>query len=244
MKSGGRNYIESFDFHPGTILARKYEVISKLGEGWEGEVFRVQEVPTEIERTAKFFYPHRNKNRSSSTRYAKKLHKLRECPALIPYHVQEQIRYRGQDVTFLVSEYIEGSTLPEFLAEQPGKRLPVYQGLHLLYALTLGLEGIHRCREYHGDLHPGNIIIKRYGLGFDLKLLDMFHWGRATKENLQDDIVDAVKILYDAIGGQKHYAKHPQEIKDICCGLKRTLILKKFPTISSLREYLETMRWN
>ncbi|MCH8043431.1 MAG: serine/threonine protein kinase, partial [Planctomycetes bacterium] len=40
------------------------------------------------------------------------------------------------------------------------------------------------------------------------------------------------------------YAKHPQQIKTICCGLKRSLILKKYRTAGQLREYLEMMQWD
>ena len=87
------------------------------------------------------------------------------------------------------------------------------------------VDEIHRLKEYHGDLHAENIIVQRYGLGFDLKVLDLYHWDMPKKENIQDDICDMIKIFYDAIGGQKHYAKHPQVVKDICCGLKKSLIL-------------------
>ena len=40
--------IESFDLEPGRILARKYEIVSKLGGGWEGEVYRIRERTTGI----------------------------------------------------------------------------------------------------------------------------------------------------------------------------------------------------
>lgn len=98
-------------------------------------------------------------------------------------------------------------------------------------------------KEYHGDLHTDNIIVQRYGLGFDLKLLDFYHWGTPKPENINDDVINLVRILYDAVGGQRHYKKQPQEIKDICCGLKRSLILKKFRTAGHLREHLETLTW-
>ena len=41
-----------FGFEPGTILAEKYEVLALLGSGWEGEVYRVCELRTDIERAA------------------------------------------------------------------------------------------------------------------------------------------------------------------------------------------------
>jgi serine/threonine protein kinase len=236
--------IDSFDFKPGRVLARKYEIIKLLGGGWEGEVYKVRETATGIEHAAKFFYPQRNPKNKNLILYAKKLHKLQHCPILIKYHTQETITFRGQPITFLVSDYVEGELLSEFLLRQPGKRLDYFQGLHLLYTLADGIESIHHYREYHGDLHSDNIIIKRYGLGFDLKVLDMFHYGAHRRENVHDDICDLIRLFYDAIGGQKHYAKHPPEIKAICCGLKRTMILKKFKTVGQLREYLENMQWD
>ena len=227
----------------GRTLTNKYEVVSRLGAGWEGEVYLIREFSTGIERAAKFFYPHRNPNNKALKFYAKKLHLLRHCPILIPYHTQETILVRRIPISFLVSDFVEGELLSEFLKRQQGKRLHVFQGLHLLHALALGIECIHRLREYHGDLHTDNVIVSRYGLRFDLKLLDMFHWSAPRRENIQDDICNLIRILYDAIGGAKFYAKQPEEIKMICCGLKRSLILEKFPTASQLRQHLETMQW-
>jgi serine/threonine protein kinase len=235
--------IDTFNLHAGRLLANKYRVIKCLGAGWEGEVYLVREEVSGIERAAKFFFPQRNPGNRTLSFYAKKLHKLRHSSILIQYHTQETIRYRGVPITFLVSEYVEGQLLSDFLSRHPGKRLSPFQGLHLLHALASGIESIHHMREYHGDLHTDNIVIQRFGLSYNLKLLDMFHWGAARKRNIHDDVCDLIRILYDALGGQRHYAKLPSEIKAICCGLKRGLILKKFRSAGMLREYLETMQW-
>ena len=72
----------------------------------------------------------------------------------------------------------------------------------------------------------------------------MFTWNAPKRENIQTDVCDLVRIFYDSLGGQKHYLKHPQAVKDICCGLKRSLILKKFKSAGQLREYLENMEWD
>ncbi|GBE03757.1 hypothetical protein BMS3Abin09_00678 [bacterium BMS3Abin09] len=32
----------------------------------------------------------------------------------------------------------------------------------------------------------------------------------------------------DVVGGRAWYSRHPKEVKEICCGLKRSLILRKF----------------
>lgn len=235
--------ISRLQLKPGQIVANKYVILSLLGAGWEGEVYLIRERLSGIERTAKFFFPHRNVRDHALKFYARKLHKLRHCPITIQYHTRETITYRGMPITLLVSEFVEGEQLSSFLRRQPGKRLTPFQGLHLLHALTSGIECIHQLREYHGDLHSENIIIRRYGLGFDLKLLDFYHWHAPRPENIREDVVDLVRILYESVGGLKHYSKQPPEIKAICRGLKRSLILKKFKTAGQLRQYLETMTW-
>jgi len=77
-----------------------------------------------------------------------------------------------------------------------------------------------------------------------LKLLDFFHWGRARRENEYDDICDLVRIFYDAVGGSSRYSKHTRDVKAICCGLKRSLILKKFRTAGALKTHIETQTWS
>ncbi|RMD82740.1 MAG: serine/threonine protein kinase [Candidatus Dadabacteria bacterium] len=235
--------IETFGLEPGRRLAGKYVVGELLGKGWEGEVYHVTEIATGIERAAKIFFPKRNPHNRALKFYARKLNKLRNCSILIQYHTQESFRYKGMQVPFLVSDYVEGELLSDLLARQPGGRLHPFEALHLLYALVRGVEEIHRLGEYHGDLHSDNVIVRRVGLGFDVKVVDMYHWGRATAAHLQDDVCYLVRILYDAVGGARHYAKQPPEIKAICCGLKRSLITKKFRTASHLRRYLETFEW-
>ena len=59
MSKSDKPVISSFDFQPGRSLAKKYEVLSKLGQGWEGEVYLLRETSTGIERAAKFFFPQR-----------------------------------------------------------------------------------------------------------------------------------------------------------------------------------------
>ncbi len=243
MSSRRLDSFDSFNLQPGRIIAGKYEVVSLLGSGWEGEVYRVREQNTGVDRAAKVFFPKRNKHERATKFYARKLHKLRHCSILIQYHTQERITFHREPTTVLISEYVEGELLSRFVARQRGQRLPVFEGLYVLHALAAGIEEIHRAREYHGDLHDDNILVKRKGLGFKVKVVDMYNWGPPDAGNIRDDVCDLIRILYDAIGGSRFYRKHPKEIKDICCGLKRSLIVKKFRTAGHIRHHLENMAW-
>ncbi len=238
------NYrIDCFDLSPGYRILNKYKVVSKLGGGWEGEVYRIVEMRTGIERAAKLFYPQRNVSNRASRRYAKKLHKLRNCALLIQYHTEERFRFNDVPVTVLISEYVEGQPLSEFIKELPGRRLSTFEALHLLYVLANGMEQIHREGEYHGDLHLENIITRRVGLTFEPKIFDPFHWETPKAENKQEDICDLVRVFYETLGGARTYSRQPPVVKYICCGLKRSLILRKFRKMSHIRKYLETMEW-
>ena len=83
----------------------------------------------------------------------------------------------------------------------------------ILYSIVLGVESIHIEGEYHGDLHTENIIIRKFGLEFDLKIIDLHHWGDSIKDNREEDIVKIIRIFYDILGGQKSYAKLPPSLK-------------------------------
>jgi tRNA A-37 threonylcarbamoyl transferase component Bud32 len=236
--------IDAFDFKPGKIIGGRYTVIEKLGAGYEGEVYKVAEILTKQPRAIKLFYPQRNKQFKISTRNAQKLEKLNGSPLIITYHSHEIFRIKGQKIACLVCEFVEGAILGDFVTGQRSKRLGIFPSIHLLYSLVCGLEHIHLNGEYHGDLHTDNIIIKHFGLEFDIKIIDFHHWGDSKKDNRDEDIVKTIRIFYDILGGAKYYKKMPPSIKYIICGLKRNLILQRFKTVSHLRAHLELMDWS
>jgi len=235
--------LSSFEFPAGRVLAGRYLIERKLGTGWEGEVYKIREIKTGIERAAKFYFPHRNPRDRAAIRYARKLNKLRGCPIVVQYHHQDHIRHKRQQVAFLVSEYVDGQLLGELFQAQPGGRLAPFEALHLLYALARGVECIHLLKEYHGDIHPDNIIVRRSGVHFVVKLIDLFDLGAPTREKIADDVVDLVHVFFRAAGGARHYSRQPDFVKNICKGLKRSLIVKQFKNAGQLRAHLETFAW-
>lgn len=227
----------------GQTILGKYRILQRLGAGWEGEVYLAKEISTGVERAIKFFYPRKNKNNQTLKRYARKLHKLRNCRLVINYHNQDVLLLGNKKVHFLVSEYTSGDLLSDFIKKNRG-HLPPFQALHLLYALVLGLEEIHENGEYHGDVHSGNIIVEHFGLHFRLKFIDFYNWDVSRSQNQKDDIIDAIKLFYDSLGGQKYYSKMNDSIKYICCGKRSDLILERFVSITKLRKYLEKFSWD
>lgn len=235
--------IDAFGFHPGRRIGGKYTVRSFLGGGYEGEVYKIVEDRTGVTRAAKIFYPQRNAKDRAVQFYARKLERLRKCPIVTQYHHSEPIRYRGLTLTCLISEFVDGELLSRFLSRQRGKRFQPFEALHLLHTISVGLAQIHSLREYHSDIHADNVLVRRRGVHFDVKLVDFYDWGAPTTAKIQEDVIQLVQLLHELVGGRKWYARQPAEIKAICRGLRRDLISRQFPTARHLREHLETFTW-
>jgi hypothetical protein len=235
--------ITSFRFRPGKRVGQRYVIEAQLGHGTEGEVYQIREVDTGIVRAAKFYFPHRDPDHKISIRHAQKLNTLRYCPIVLQYHHSEVILVQKQRVIALISELCEGKPLGQWISKYRGKRLPVYHAMQLLHSLVSGLETIHMMGEYHADVHTENILIRPQGVKFVLKLIDFYDWGKPARYKQQQDIVDAVRVLYDCLGGADYYRQFPDEVKHIICAMRRNVILKRFPHATSLRRYLESFKW-
>lgn len=228
---------------PGRRLGTRYRVEALIGEGSEGAVYSVIDIATGIRRAAKIFRPGIDRRGRLTTRHAQKLNRLRYCGVVLQYLHSETVQVKGEKLTALVSELCEGIVLEKFIALQPGRRMSTFMALNLLQTLVDGLEEVHLAGEYHADVHTQNIMVQPRGVGFEVKLLDFYEWGRTTKGKQQQDILDAVKVFYEMIGGKRVYRRLPSEVKYIIAGLQTRYILKRFPTMTELGGYLRTFEW-
>lgn len=233
-----------FDLPAGRLIGGKYEVIAHIGHGWEGEVYRVVERATGAIRAAKLFLPERNPRDRAVLFYARKLERLRDCRMVIQYHHVERMRVRNEDVTALVSEYVEGTRLDRLVAAARGARLSEFEALCIVHELACGLEELHAQGEYHGDLHSANILARRRGVRFELKLVDFHDRGRGGVRHRQDDLVEVARLLRDLIGGTARYAKCSPAVRRIVCGGRRDLVARRYPSAAHLRRHLETFDWD
>jgi tRNA A-37 threonylcarbamoyl transferase component Bud32 len=236
--------VKRFDLPPGRTVAGKYIIERLLGSGWEGEVYAITEKLTGIRRAAKFYYPHRDPTGKASINYARKLDALRHCPILMQYHHQEIASVRKKKVTVVISELVEGEKLSEFLNRQPRHRLPTFEALNVLYVLARGIAPIHARGEYHGDIHDDNIMIRRAGITFEVKLLDFFDLGKPTKSKIRKDVLNLIEVFYAIVGGRESYHNQPRVVKDIIRGLKDSLILARFQSAGDIQRHLENLTWD
>jgi tRNA A-37 threonylcarbamoyl transferase component Bud32 len=236
--------VKRFDFPAGRTVAGKYVIERPLGSGWEGEVYAIVERNTGIRRAAKFYYPHRDPTGKAAIAYARKLDALRHCPILMQYHHQEIAYVKRKKVMVVISELVEGRKLSEFLAAQRAHRLSTFEALHVLYVLAKGISPIHARGEYHGDIHDDNVMVRRQGIGFEVKLLDFFDLGRPTKGKIHKDVLNLIEVFHTIVGGRERYAQQPKVVKDIIRGLKDSLILQRFQSAGDIQAHLESLTWD
>ena len=235
--------ISSFSLRPGRRIGRRYEVVQLLGRGTEGEVYQLLETDTGIHRAAKIYFPHKDPDHGSTIWYARKLNTLRHCPIVLQYHHTEIIQVARQKVRCLISDFAEGMQLERWIEKHRQGRVPLFRALHVLYHLVRGLEAVHALGEYHADVHSQNILIRPVGVAFDMKLVDFYDWGRPAAYKQRQDIYNCVQIFLECLGGRRYYPRQPPEVRYIVAGLRRSLILERFPTIVALRRHLESFEW-
>ncbi|HKB71715.1 MAG TPA: protein kinase [Thermoanaerobaculia bacterium] len=140
-----------------------YEVISPLGAGGMGEVYRAKDTRLDREVAIKVLPEHLSANSELRQRFERE---AKAISALTHPHICTLHDVGNQDgVEYLVMECIEGQSLATRLESGP---LPPDQVIRYGTEIADALEAAHRQGIVHRDLKPGNVMLTRSGV----KLLD------------------------------------------------------------------------
>jgi serine/threonine protein kinase len=156
--------IPQVSFDPGSTVST-YLIISKIGEGGMGMVYKAHD--TTLDRTValKVLSPHLFRNQEFLNRFR--------------IEAQAQARLNGPNIVtlhsmfevpgslVLVMEYVEGHTLDQRLHNEG--RLSVASTVWVFEQALLGVERAHRMGIVHRDLKPSNIFITNT---HEVKLMD------------------------------------------------------------------------
>ncbi len=149
------------------ILAGKrlspYEVLSAVGEGGMGEVYRAKDTRLDRIVAIKVLPGHladQAELRERFEREARTIAGLNHPNICVLHDIGHQ-----DGIDFLVMEFLEGETLAQRLLKGP---LPLEQVLQFAIQIADALDKAHRNGVTHRDLKPANIMLTRSGA----KLLD------------------------------------------------------------------------
>jgi serine/threonine-protein kinase len=157
-------------FLPGTLLASRYRIISLLGEGGMGEVFRADDLVLGQPVALKFLPESAKGNQNLLTRFYEEVRITRQISHANVCRVYDIGEAEGHP--FLSMEYIDGEDLRGLLRRIG--RLPADKALEFARKLCAGLAAAHTRGILHRDLKPANIMIDARG---ELRITD---FGLAT----------------------------------------------------------------
>lgn len=140
-----------------------YEVISRIGAGGMGEVFRARDTRLDRSVAIKVLPAEFASNSSLKQRFEREARTISQLnhPHICTLH--DVGSHEG--VEYLVMELIEGETLADRIGRGP---LPLHDVLEYGAQIAEALHVAHRAGIVHRDLKPGNIMITKSGA----KLLD------------------------------------------------------------------------
>ena len=140
-----------------------YEILSPLGAGGMGEVYRARDTRLGRDVAVKVLAHHLSSSAEVRSRFEREARTVSSLnhPNICTLH---DVGREG-DTDFLVMELVEGETLANRLAKGP---LPTAEVLRLGAQIADALDRAHRAGVIHRDLKPGNVMLARSGA----KLMD------------------------------------------------------------------------
>ena len=177
----------------GKFFARRYHVLSVLGQGGMGTVYRVQDRELDEEVALKVLIEHALGLGTEAVEVLKQETRLARM-ITHPNVVRVFDLGESEGTYFLTMEYVPGTTLTELL-DRRGP-LDLAPGLQIAKQICRGLAAVHKAGVIHGDLKPRNVMVMASGV---VKLMD-FGVARGTRLGRQEGM----------LGGSLHYMSPEQ----------------------------------
>jgi serine/threonine-protein kinase len=154
----------------GTVIAGRYRLVEKLGEGGMGAVYRGVHEALRKPVAVKILPREARRNKELITRFEREA----VAAANLKHPGIAEVTDSGQTpdgLLFMVMDFVEGRTLAALL-QQEG-RLPPARALHLLRQIGAAASFAHGREVVHRDLKPDNVVVFDRGEERDLvKVID------------------------------------------------------------------------
>src|SRR5262245_28476849 len=152
---------------PGSRLG-PYEIVSAVGRGGMGEVYRATDTRLGRAVAIKVLAPHLAGDPEVRARFEREgrvISSLGHPNICTLFDIGRETAPSGDAIDYLVLEFLEGETLDARLARGP---LPIDQALRYASQICDALDAAHRAGLTHRDLKPANAMLTPSGV----KLLD------------------------------------------------------------------------
>jgi serine/threonine-protein kinase len=154
---------------PGTLIRGRYRILSKIGEGGMGAVYKAKHTGFDEVRAIKVLNPELTGDEKFLERFKREAYITRKLRH--PNAVQvDDIDEAEDGCPFMVMEYIEGKSLKLVMQEQGP--LPAPRVCAIAKQVVAALDAAHRLGMVHRDIKPENIVLVQTDEGERAKVLD------------------------------------------------------------------------
>jgi serine/threonine-protein kinase len=209
------------NFTPGTMLANRYRIVTLLGHGGMGNVYRADDLKLAQPVALKFLRAAHAGNSAVLARFHSEVRTARQIGHPNVCRVYDIGEAEGR--SFLSMEYIDGENLASLLRRIG--RLPLDKAVEIALQICAGAAAAHDAGVLHRDLKPSNVMIDGRGnarlTDFGLaKLVDDLPMGGSRAGTLaymapeqlargeisiQSDIFSLGLVLYEAFTGYRPF---------------------------------------
>ena len=166
----------------GRVLADRYHILKRIGEGGMGRVYLGEHVKMNRQCAIKVMSPALMNDHESAARFARE---ASSAARIIHPNVAAVFDYgESEGLIYLVMEYVEGEPLSRILAREAP--LSVERALELARQIADGLGAAHELGIVHRDLKPDNILVSRTRSGREIAKVVDFGIAKAVQDNSSD----------------------------------------------------------
>jgi serine/threonine-protein kinase len=165
----GTALVEAGGWGDGAVVRGKYRIVSKVGQGGMGAVYKARHLAFDELRALKVMTPELANDELFVKRF--------KHEAVITRKLQHPNAVRVDDIDetedgrpFIVMEYIEGRSLKKVIQEEGPLEWP--RVCLLSKQVAAGLDAAHRLGMVHRDIKPENIVLVETAEGEQAKVLD------------------------------------------------------------------------
>src|SRR4051812_39072145 len=162
----------------GRVMAERYHILKRIGEGGMGRVYLGEHVKMNRQCAIKVMSPALVNVHESAARFARE---ASNAARIIHPNVAAVFDYGESDgVVYLVMEYVEGEPLTRLLERET--MLPPARAVDISHQVAEALVAAHELGIVHRDLKPDNIIIAPGKNGRDIAKVVDFGIAKAIEE--------------------------------------------------------------
>src|SRR5689334_3189754 len=162
----------------GSVLADRYHILKRIGEGGMGRVYLGEHVKMNRQCAIKVMSPALVNDAESASRFARE---ASNAARIIHPNVAAVFDYGESDgLVYLVMEFVDGEPLSRLLAREAPFALE--RAIDLARQIADGLGAAHELGIVHRDLKPDNILVSRNRSGREVVKVVDFGIAKAMQE--------------------------------------------------------------